>query len=87
MFNFTCVLQHKSIAAEGCVTAESQKQCVGAAFDVVWNICPVETAQQRAEGVWTIVDMQEVITGLQTKPGYRRVKTHMSTSGLQTHVF
>lgn len=68
----TCVLKHKSIAAQGCVAAESQKQGVGAAFDAVWNICTVETAQQGAEGVWTIVDVQEIIAGLQTKPGNRR---------------
>lgn len=65
----TCVLQHKPIAAEGCVAAESQEEHVGAAFDAVWNICTVETAQQGAEGVRPIIDMQEVITGLQTKPG------------------
>lgn len=70
----TCVLQHKSIAAEGCVAAESQKQGVGAAFDAVWNICTVETAQQGAERVWTIVDVQEIIAGLQAKPGNRRVR-------------
>lgn len=76
----TCVLQHKSIAAEGCVAAESQKQGVGAAFDAVWDICTVETAQQGAEGVWTIVDVQEIIAGLQTKPGSRRVETHVRIS-------
>lgn len=65
----TCVLQHKSVAAEGRVAAESQKKRVGAAFDVIWNICAVETAQQGAEGVRPVVDMQEVIAGLQTKPG------------------
>lgn len=53
----TCVLQHKAVAAEGCVAAESQKECVGAAFDVIWNICAIETAQQGTEGVWPIIDM------------------------------
>lgn len=82
----TGVLQHKSVAAEGRVAAESQKKRVGAAFDVIWNICAVETAQQGAEGVWPIVDMQEVIARLQTKPGYRRIETHTGTSCGQTHV-
>lgn len=82
----TCVLQHKSVAAEGRVAAESQKKRIGAAFDVIWNICAVETAQQGAEGVGTVVDMQEVIAGLQTKPGYRRVETHTGTSRGQTHI-
>lgn len=82
----TCVLKHKSIAAEGRITAESQKERVGAAFDLVWNICAIETAQQGAERVWPIIDMQEVITGLQTKPGYKRVETRMRTLCPQTHV-
>lgn len=82
----TCVLQHKSVAAQGRVAAESQKKHVGAAFDVIWNICAVEAAQQGAEGVWPVVDMQEVVAGLQTKPGYRRVETHTGTSCSQTHV-
>lgn len=65
----TCVLQHKSVTAQRRIAAESQKQGVGAALDVIWNICAVETAQQRAEGVGPVVDVQEVVTGLQTEPG------------------
>lgn len=53
----TCVLQHKAIAAERSITAESQKQCVGAALDAIWNVCTVETTQQGAEGIWPIVDV------------------------------
>lgn len=63
----TCVLQNKSIAAQGGITAESQEEIVGAALDAIWNVGAVETAQQRAKGVWPIVDMQEVITGLQAE--------------------
>ncbi len=53
----TCVLQHKSIAAEGSIAAESQEERVGAALDAIWNICAVETSQQRAEGVRPVIDM------------------------------
>lgn len=69
----TCVLQDKSIAAEGSITAESQEECVGAALDTIRNVCAIETTQQGAEGVRAIIDMQEVITGLQAEPGYRSV--------------
>lgn len=69
----TCVLQHESIAAEGSIAAESQEEHVGAAFDTIWNVCAIETTQQGAEGVRPIVDVQEVITRLQAKPGYRSV--------------
>ena len=53
----TCVLQHKSIAAEGSIAAESQEKCVGAALNAIWNIGAIKTTQQGAEGVRSIVDM------------------------------
>lgn len=53
----TCVLQHKSIAAEGSITAESQEECVGAALYAIWNVCAIETTQQGAEGVRPIIDV------------------------------
>lgn len=68
----TCVLQHKSIAAEGRVTPECQEERVGTALNAIWNVRAIETTQQRAEGVWSIVDMQKIITGLQAKPGNRK---------------
>lgn len=53
----TCVLQHKSIAAEGSIAAESQEERVGAALNAIWNVCAIETTQQGTEGVRPIVDM------------------------------
>lgn len=67
----TCVLQHKSIAAERGVAAESQEERVGAALNAIGNICAIKATQQGAEGVRSIIDVQEVITWLQAEPGYR----------------
>ena len=64
----TCVLQYKSVAAEGSIAAESQEERVGAALNAIWNIYAIETTQQGAKGVWPVIDMQEVITGLQAEP-------------------
>lgn len=53
----TCVLKHKSIAAEGGIAAEGQEECVGAALDPIGNIRSIKASQQRAQGVWPIIDM------------------------------
>lgn len=67
----TRVLQHEPVAAERGVAAERQEERVGAAVDVVWEVGAVVTAQQGAEGVWPVVNVQEVVTGLQAEPGER----------------
>lgn len=60
--HLTCVLQHKTIAAERGITTESQEERVGATFNPVRNICAVETTEQGTERVWSIIDVQEIIT-------------------------
>ncbi len=57
----TSVLQDKSIAAERGITAEGQEERVGAALNALRDVHAVKAAQQRAERIRPIVDMQEVV--------------------------
>ena len=69
----TCVLQDKAIATERGVATEGEEKGVVAALDPLGDVSPVEAAQQGAEGVWSVVDVEEVITGLQAEPEDRVV--------------
>lgn len=68
----TCVLQNEAVAAERRVAAEGEEERVGTALDAVGDVSTVETPQQRVEGVRTVIDMEEVIAGLQTEPEQHR---------------
>ena len=68
----TCVLQDESIAAQGGVAAEGQEERVGAALDAVGYVGAVKAPQQGAQGVGPVVNVQEVIAGLQAEPGTTR---------------
>ena len=67
----TCVLQHKTVAAEGGVAAEGEEELVGAALDTVGDVGAVETSQQGAQRVRTVINVEEVITRLQAEPENR----------------
>ena len=60
----TFVLQVEAGVADGAVAAERQVHAVGAALDSLRQLAVLETTNQRAVAVRTVVDVQEVIVWL-----------------------
>lgn len=65
----TCIIDDESRIAHGGVASESQEQAVAAALDPLGQLGPVEAPDQGAERIRPVVDVKEVIPGLQIKPG------------------
>lgn len=52
---------HRAVATKG------QVHEVGSALNLLWKFAVLETANQMSAAVWPIVDVQEIIVGLDTE--------------------
>ena len=60
----TFVFQMKAGVAHRAVTAKCQVHEVGGALNLLRKFTVLETANQMSAAVWTVIDIQEVIVGL-----------------------
>lgn len=70
----TCVVDDKARVADRGIAAEGEEEAVAAALDAAWQLGAIEASYQRAERVPSVVDMKEVVAGLQIKAGEQKKK-------------
>lgn len=61
---FTLVLQMKAGIAHGAITAEGYVHDIRAALYLLWQLAVLKRPNQMAVGVWPIINVQEVVIGL-----------------------
>lgn len=66
---FTLVLQMKAGIAHRAITAEGYVHDVRAALDLLWQLAVLKRPNQMAVGVRSIINVKEVIIGLNAKAG------------------
>lgn len=69
----TFVFQMEARVAHGPVAAEGNVHDVGAAFDLFWQLAVLKCADQMTVAVRSVVDVQEVIVGLDAETERRQV--------------
>lgn len=68
----TCVVDDEARVAHRGIAAEGEEEAVAAALDAAWQLGAIEASYQRAERVPSVVDMKEVVAGLQIKAGEQK---------------
>lgn len=71
----TCVVDDEARVADRGIAAEGEEEAVAAALDAAWQLGAIEASYQRAERVPSVVDMKEVVAGLQIKAGEQKKKS------------
>lgn len=61
------IFDSKTRHPQGGITAEGQKKAVSTALDALRNLVALQTDDKGSVGVLTLIDMEEVITGLHVK--------------------
>jgi len=68
------IFNGKTRHPQGGITAEGQEKAVPTALDALRNLVPLQTDDQWSVGVFTLIDMEEVIAGLHVKTAQQRKK-------------